>query len=219
VARRELLEPYRLLGGVRCFGLGPGWGSSWGSSWVGARAGAGAGAGAGASVVWTASGFVSRRSYGSVRLAGGPPQGASSAATGRNTAAPSPHRSNPGQTQEPPAVKLNDALGGLLTWKLAGEDAVRGSGVPAVVVRPCALTEEPRGMPLQIDQGDTIKVGPPGPTARLCLVMWFAASCSVPPPSLACALCRLKCMGEHQPRVHPPAKSRHQSGGQRNASN
>jgi hypothetical protein len=60
--------------------------------------------------------------------------------------------------QEPPAVKLNAALGGILSWKLAGEDAVRNSGTPAVVVRPTALTEEPRGMPVEIDQGDTIKV-------------------------------------------------------------
>jgi uncharacterized protein YbjT (DUF2867 family) len=59
--------------------------------------------------------------------------------------------------QEPPAVKLNDALGGLLTYKLAGEQAVRDSGVPFCVVRPCALTEEPRGMPVLASQGDTIK--------------------------------------------------------------
>jgi hypothetical protein len=55
-------------------------------------------------------------------------------------------------------VKLNDALGGLLTWKLAGEDVVRGAGVPAAVVRPTALTEEPLGAPLEVDQGDVIKV-------------------------------------------------------------
>lgn len=59
---------------------------------------------------------------------------------------------------EPPAVKLNDALGGLLTYKLAGEDCVRSSGVPYCIVRPTALTEEPLGAPLEIDQGDVIKV-------------------------------------------------------------
>lgn len=69
-----------------------------------------------------------------------------------------PNRPGINVDQEPPAVKLNDALGGLLTYKLAGEDVVRGSGVPAVVVRPCALTEEPAGAPLEIDQGDVIKV-------------------------------------------------------------
>lgn len=58
---------------------------------------------------------------------------------------------------EPPAVKMNDMLGGLLTYKLAGEDLVRGSGVPHAVVRPCALTEEPGGMPVELSQGDTIK--------------------------------------------------------------
>ena len=60
--------------------------------------------------------------------------------------------------QEPPAVKLNDALGGLLTFKLAGEDVIRASGVPATIVRPTALTEEAGRMPLEIDQGDVIKV-------------------------------------------------------------
>ena len=29
---------------------------------------------------------------------------------------------------EPPAVRMNDMLGGLLTHKLAGEDAVSGQG-------------------------------------------------------------------------------------------
>jgi hypothetical protein len=58
---------------------------------------------------------------------------------------------------EPPAVKMNAMLGGLLTHKLAGEDAVRRSGVPFAVVRPTALTEEPGGMPLEVDQGDVIK--------------------------------------------------------------
>ncbi|KAI8474181.1 MAG: complex I intermediate-associated protein 30-domain-containing protein [Monoraphidium minutum] len=68
-----------------------------------------------------------------------------------------PNRPGINVDMEPPAVKLNDALGGLLTWKLAGEDALRGSGVPAAVVRPCALTEEAGRMPIEIDQGDVIK--------------------------------------------------------------
>jgi len=59
--------------------------------------------------------------------------------------------------QEPPAVKLNDALGGLLTYKLKGEDALRESGIPYAIVRPVALTEEPAGAELEIDQGDVIK--------------------------------------------------------------
>ena len=41
-----------------------------------------------------------------------------------------------------------------------GENAVRASGVPFAVVRPTALTEEPAGAELQVDQGDTIKVLP-----------------------------------------------------------
>lgn len=59
--------------------------------------------------------------------------------------------------EEPPAVKMNDMLGGLLTYKLASEDALRDSGVPAVIVRPTALTEEPSGADVLLDQGDTIK--------------------------------------------------------------
>jgi hypothetical protein len=58
---------------------------------------------------------------------------------------------------EPPAVKLNDTLGGILTFKLRGEDCIRSSGLPFCVVRPCALTEEPEGAELIVDQGDVIK--------------------------------------------------------------
>lgn len=70
-----------------------------------------------------------------------------------------PNRPGIDVEQEPPAVKLNDALGGLLTFKLAGEDAIRASGVPSTIVRPTALTEEAGRMPIEIDQGDLIKVG------------------------------------------------------------
>jgi uncharacterized protein YbjT (DUF2867 family) len=72
-----------------------------------------------------------------------------------------PNRPGIDVDSEPPAVKMNDMLGGLLTWKLAGEDLVRGSGVPFAIVRPCALTEEPGGMPIELSQGDTIKVCDP----------------------------------------------------------
>ena len=58
---------------------------------------------------------------------------------------------------EPPAVKMNAMLGGILDWKLAAEDALRGSGLRCAVVRPTALTEEPGGMPVQLGQGDTLK--------------------------------------------------------------
>jgi uncharacterized protein YbjT (DUF2867 family) len=59
--------------------------------------------------------------------------------------------------QEPPAVKMNEMLGGLLTYKLASEDALRDSGIGACIVRPCALTEEPNGMPVEFGQGDLLK--------------------------------------------------------------
>lgn len=39
----------------------------------------------------------------------------------------------------------------------AAEDALRASGAPFAIVRPVALTEEPAGMPLVFDQGDTLK--------------------------------------------------------------
>ena len=59
--------------------------------------------------------------------------------------------------QEPPAVRMNDQLGGILTWKLKGEDSVRESGVSYTIIRPCALTEEPGVQALTFDQGDNIK--------------------------------------------------------------
>jgi len=59
--------------------------------------------------------------------------------------------------EEPPAVRMNDQLGGILTWKLRGEDAVRESGVPYTIIRPCALTEEPGGKALIFEQGDNIR--------------------------------------------------------------
>jgi uncharacterized protein YbjT (DUF2867 family) len=59
--------------------------------------------------------------------------------------------------EEPPAVRLNDQLGGILTWKLRGEDSVRESGVAYTIIRPCALTEEPGGKELIFEQGDNIR--------------------------------------------------------------
>ncbi len=59
--------------------------------------------------------------------------------------------------EEPPAVRLNDQLGGILTWKLQGEQSVRHSGIPYTIIRPCALTEEPGVQTLIFDQGDNIK--------------------------------------------------------------
>ncbi|MBE9178241.1 CIA30 family protein [Oculatella sp. LEGE 06141] len=58
---------------------------------------------------------------------------------------------------EPPAVRMNDQLGGILTWKLKGEEAVRHSGLPYTIIRPCALTEESGGQALIVAQGDTLK--------------------------------------------------------------
>lgn len=59
--------------------------------------------------------------------------------------------------EEPPAVRMNDQLGGILTWKLRGEEAIRNSGLPYTIIRPCALTEEPGGKSLVFDQGDNMR--------------------------------------------------------------
>ncbi|KAA8496614.1 hypothetical protein FVE85_0343 [Porphyridium purpureum] len=64
----------------------------------------------------------------------------------------------PDLESQPPAVRMNKMLGRMMEWKLAGEDAIRASGVPYLIVRPCALTEEaPRGYGgLKVSQGDTM---------------------------------------------------------------
>lgn len=68
-----------------------------------------------------------------------------------------PDRPGLNLAEEPPAVRMNDRLGGILTWKLRGEDAVRASGIPYTIIRPCALTEESGGQALIFEQGDNIK--------------------------------------------------------------
>jgi uncharacterized protein YbjT (DUF2867 family) len=59
--------------------------------------------------------------------------------------------------EEPPAVRLNEQLGGILTWKLRGENVIRESGVPYTIIRPCALIETPGGNGLEVAQGDNIR--------------------------------------------------------------
>ncbi len=68
-----------------------------------------------------------------------------------------PGRAGINLDEEPPAVRLNDQLGGILTWKLKGEDSLRASGIPYTIIRPCALTEEPGGKELIFEQGDNIR--------------------------------------------------------------
>ncbi|KAJ1426157.1 hypothetical protein SESBI_10554 [Sesbania bispinosa] len=67
-----------------------------------------------------------------------------------------PERPGLDLSKQPPAVRLNKELGYILTFKLKGEDSLRESGIPYVIVRPCALTEEPAGADLIFDQGDNI---------------------------------------------------------------
>ncbi|MBD2603291.1 CIA30 family protein [Scytonema hofmannii FACHB-248] len=59
--------------------------------------------------------------------------------------------------EEPPAVRLNEQLGGILTWKLKAEDSLRESGIAYTIIRPCALTEEAGGKELIFEQGDNIR--------------------------------------------------------------
>jgi uncharacterized protein YbjT (DUF2867 family) len=59
--------------------------------------------------------------------------------------------------EEPPAVRLNDQLGGILTWKLRGEESLKSSGIPYTIIRPCALTETAGGKELIFEQGDNIR--------------------------------------------------------------
>lgn len=68
-----------------------------------------------------------------------------------------PNRPGINLEEEPPAVRMNEQLGGILTWKLRGEDSLRASGRPYTIIRPCALTEEIGVQQLIFDQGDNIK--------------------------------------------------------------
>ena len=72
--------------------------------------------------------------------------------------------------EEPPAVRLNDQLGGILTWKLRGEEVIRKSGLIYTIIRPCALTENLGSKALIFEQGDNIRGQVPrNAIAELCL--------------------------------------------------
>ncbi|KJH73254.1 CIA30 family protein [Aliterella atlantica] len=68
-----------------------------------------------------------------------------------------PNRPGINLEEEPPAVRMNERLGGILTWKLRGEDSLRASGKPYTIIRPCALTEEIGVQQLIFEQGDNIR--------------------------------------------------------------
>lgn len=44
--------------------------------------------------------------------------------------------------------------GGMLDWRLRGEDAIRASGLPYTIVRPSWLTDRDGGAGLRLEQGD-----------------------------------------------------------------
>lgn len=68
-----------------------------------------------------------------------------------------PNRPGINLEEEPPAVRMNEQLGGILTWKLKGESVVKDSGMNYTVVRPCALTEQAGDKVLYAEQGDNLK--------------------------------------------------------------
>lgn len=68
-----------------------------------------------------------------------------------------PHRPGINLADEPPAVRMNEQLGGILTWKLRGEEVIRASGLTYTIIRPCALTEQPGDKILYAEQGDNIR--------------------------------------------------------------
>ena len=68
----------------------------------------------------------------------------------------SPNRPGINLEEEPPAVRMNEQLGGILTWKLQGEEAIKNSGLTYTIIRPCALTEQP-AKGLYAEQGDNLR--------------------------------------------------------------
>ncbi|MGL5077333.1 MAG: CIA30 family protein, partial [Waterburya sp.] len=68
-----------------------------------------------------------------------------------------PNRPGLDLASEPPAVRMNEQLGGILTWKLRGEEVIRDSGLTYTIIRPCALTENPGNKILFAEQGDNLK--------------------------------------------------------------
>ena len=68
-----------------------------------------------------------------------------------------PNRPGINLEEEPPAVRMNEQLGGILTWKLKGESVIRDSGLTYTIIRPCALTEQPGDKILVAEQGDNFK--------------------------------------------------------------
>ncbi len=68
-----------------------------------------------------------------------------------------PNRPGINLEEEPPAVRMNDQLGGILTWKLRGEEAIKSSGLTYTIIRPCALTEKPGDKILYAEQGDNLR--------------------------------------------------------------
>jgi uncharacterized protein YbjT (DUF2867 family) len=87
-----------------------------------------------------------------------------------------PNRPGINLEEEPPAVRMNDRLGGILTWKLRGEDAVRESGLTYTIVRPCALTEKPGDKVLFFDRGDNIR----GQVSREAIAQLCAVAIELP---------------------------------------
>ena len=68
-----------------------------------------------------------------------------------------PNRPGINLEEEPPAVRMNEQLGGILTWKLKGESVIKDSGLTYTIIRPCALTEQPGDKVLYAEQEDNLR--------------------------------------------------------------
>ncbi|MFM1843257.1 MAG: hypothetical protein RLZZ490_1999 [Cyanobacteriota bacterium] len=69
---------------------------------------------------------------------------------------------------------MNDQLGGILTWKWAGENAIRESGLTHTILRLCALTEETTPQILHFVQRHTLKGQVRRQAiAQLCVYVWM----------------------------------------------
>ncbi len=90
-----------------------------------------------------------------------------------------PNRPGINLAEEPPAVRMNEQLGGILTWKLRGEDSIRESNIPYTIIRPCALTEETGVQELVFEQGDNIR----GKVSRDAIALLCIESLSQPQAS------------------------------------
>lgn len=87
-----------------------------------------------------------------------------------------PNRPGIDLDSQPPAVRMNEQLGGILTWKLKGEEVIKDSGLTYTIIRPCALTEKPGDKILYAEQGDNLT----GQVSREAIAQLCTAAITLP---------------------------------------